>query len=548
LRRPVICENNPCMNTSTCDAVVWRETPWIWGALIAAAVVVAAMFDDGLLRLLEAWGGQEEYSYGYLIPFITLFLIWQKKDALERIPFTGSWTGVGLCVLGAVLFIAGELSAVYAIVQYAFLVVLAGLALALLGWRGFRVILVPLLILAFMIPLPGFIYGGLSNQLQLISSRIGVWVIQLFGISVHLEGNVIDLGTFKLQVVEACSGLRYLFPLMTFGFILAYFFHAEWWKRAIVFLSTIPITILMNSFRIGVIGVMVEYWGQSMAEGFLHDFEGWAIFMACTAILLGEIWLLARIGRDRRPLSALLNLTFPVPAPRDLPVRYRALPAPYLGALALITLVLGASLLIPQRAEIAPPRSGFAEFPLVFPGWEGRFEPLDPMYIDSLNFDDYIMANYAAPGRELVNFYVGYYAAQNKEKVPHSPRACIPGGGWEITSLTRRTVDPTGAPQVLDALPGPGSVPVNIVVIQKGRDRQLVYYWFQQRGRVVTDEFLVKWYIFWDAITLGRTDGALVRLVTPVPAGDDMEAAHHRLRDFVRLVYPELERFVPGRS
>lgn len=107
----------------------------------------------------------------------------------------------------------------------------------------------------------------------------------MFQIPVFLEGNIIDLGVYQLQVVEACSGLRYLFPLMSLGFIAAYFYQAAFWKRAIVFLMTIPITILMNSFRIGVIGVMVDNWGISMAEGFLHDFEGWIIFMACAAIL-----------------------------------------------------------------------------------------------------------------------------------------------------------------------------------------------------------------------------------------------------------------------
>jgi exosortase D (VPLPA-CTERM-specific) len=535
------------MATIRDEAVVWRETPWIWGALLVAAAIMATTFEQGLGRLLEIWGQQEEYSYGYLIPFITLFLIWQKKDLLERIPFPGSWAGVALCAGGALLFLAGDLSAAYTIVQYAFLVVLAGCALALLGWRGFRVILIPLLILAFMIPLPGFIYGSLSNQLQLLSSRLGVAIIQLFGISVYLEGNVIDLGSYKLQVVEACSGLRYLFPLMTFGFILAYFFRAAWWKRAALFLSTIPITILMNSFRIGVIGVMVEYWGRSMAEGFLHDFEGWAVFMACTALLLGEIWLLARIGPDRRAFGAALNLALPAATPPDLPVRYRALPPAYLGALALITLVMTVSLLLPQRAEVAPPRREFTDFPLSLPGWRGHLEPLAPEYIDSLNFDDYIMANYvAADGQGLVNLYVGYYATQSKEKVPHSPRACIPGGGWEITSLTRRAVDTSGEAPMVDALPGPAILPVNSVVIEKGRDRQLVYYWFQQRGRIITNEFLVKWYIFQDAILMHRTDGALVRLVTPIPPGGDMAAAHRRLRDFTRLIYPQLGQFVPG--
>lgn len=529
-------------------AVVWKPTPWIWISVFLAAAFIAIIFSDSMANLFQVWE-QEEYSHGYLIPFVALFLIWQKKDVLERLPFTGSWAGLGFCVFGSLIFLAGDLSAVHIIGQYALVMMIAGLALALLGWQGFRVILMPLLILGFMVPLPGFLYGGLSNYLQLISSEIGVWVIRLFGISVYLEGNVIDLGSFKLQVVEACSGLRYLFPLMTFGFIIAYFFQAPLWKRAVVFLSTIPITILMNSFRIGVIGVMVEYWGQSMAEGFLHDFEGWVVFMACTVILLIEVWLLARIGGSRQSFASVINIAMPRPTPRDAVVHRRSLPVPYLAALSLIVLVMIVLPLLPKQAGMPPEREELADFPLAVPGWKGKFEPMEQQFVDSLNFDDYLMANYISPQRELVNFYIGYYATQNKDKVPHSPSGCIPAGGWQIASLDRRMIDFDGTmPVGLASSAASPYLPVNSAVIQKGRDRQLVYYWFEQRGRVVTNELMVKWYIFWDSITQGRTDGALVRLVTPMPEGTDMDEAHRRLRDFTLRVYPELERFVPGRT
>ena len=159
-----------------------------------------------------------------------------------------------LVVIGVGLSFLGDLSTLYIVVQYAFLVVLAGLALTFMGWRGFKEIWVPLLLLAFMIPLPTFcirVFGANRNSSL---RRLGVAIIRLFGISVLLEGNVIDLGNYKLQVAEACNGLRYLFPLMALGFIAAYFFKGALWKRAIIFLSTIPITILMNSFRIAVIG------------------------------------------------------------------------------------------------------------------------------------------------------------------------------------------------------------------------------------------------------------------------------------------------------
>ena len=184
-----------------------------------------------------------------------------------------------------------------------------GVVLAFLGWRGTAVVWAPLVFLVFMIPLPDFLQIKLSAQMQLISSVLGVALIRLMDISVFLEGNLIDLGAYKLQVAEACSGLRYLFPLMSFGFLIAYLYNAPVWRRAVVFLSTIPITILMNSFRVGVIGILVEYYGVEMAEGFLHDFEGWVVFMLCCATLFLEIWGLDRLTSNRRGLYQMFNFS-----------------------------------------------------------------------------------------------------------------------------------------------------------------------------------------------------------------------------------------------
>ena len=130
--------------------------------------------------------------------------------------------------------------------------------------------------------------------LQFLSSELGVWVIRAAGISVLLEGNIIDLGNYQLEVAEACSGLRYLFPLMTLAFIVAYLFRGPLWKRTVIFLSSIPITVVMNSVRIGFIGITVERWGTGMAEGALHDFEGWLVFMLSTgAVILTALGLRA---------------------------------------------------------------------------------------------------------------------------------------------------------------------------------------------------------------------------------------------------------------
>ena len=519
------------------EPIVWRHRAIDWIAFTALCALLIVTFNEGLRYMVQVWDGREEYSYGYLIPFITLFLIWQKKEALERIPFTGSWLGVGVVAFGVLMLMLGNLSTLYVIGQYALLVVLAGLVLAFTGRRGFRVVLVPLFVLAFMIPLPDFLLVSLSDKLQLISSQIGVWFIRAFGVSVNLEGNVIDLGEMKLQVVEACSGLRYLFPLMTFGFITAYFFKAAFWKRAVIFLSTIPITILMNSFRIGVIGVTVEYWGQSMAEGFLHDFEGWFVFMACTGVLFLEMLLLAKIGKDSRPLREVFGLEFPAPSPTNAQVHYRSLPRPFLAGAALLVAVMVLSLLVPPRVELIPERPEFRDFPLNVGEWHGKGARLEQIYVDALKFDDYLLADFT-DGKGPVNLYAAYYGSQQKGESAHSPRTCMPGGGWEITSLTQRPI--TGA------LVNGQTLIANRAVIEMGESKQVVYYWFQQRGRVVTNEYLVKWYLLWDAVTRNRTDGALVRLTASVQRGEQFADADQRLEAFARALAPQLETYIPN--
>ena len=515
---------------------LWRMSLLSWGLVLGAGIGITALFFEAV-SLMVLWWEKDEYSHGYMIPPIVAFLIWQKKNLLEQVKFSGSWAGVVFLAFGLFLFYAGQLNAPYIVIQYGFLITLAGLLLAFMGWQAFRFIWVPLLILAFMVPLPNIIYRNLSAALQLISSEIGVAFIRMFDISVYLEGNVIDLGSYKLQVVEACSGLRYLFPLMTLGFIAAYFFKGAFWKRAVIFLSSIPITVLMNSIRIGVIGVMVEYWGQSMAEGFLHDFEGWAVFMACTGILILEMWVFARIGKDRKPLQEAFGIEFPDPTPRDAAVKARGMPVQLLVA---ISVLIAAGLLSTQtekRAEIIPDRMDFSGFPERIGPWNGEGVRMEQIYIDELKFDDYILADYSDGNGAPVNFYAAYYGSQVTGESSHSPRNCLPGGGWQITS--------SEAKEIPGVTIGDTPLVVNRFEIRKGDFRQLVYYWFQGRNRIDTNEYIVKWHLFWDALTKSRTDGALVRLTILVAPGAEIAEADKRLASFAKEVSGLLVDYIP---
>lgn len=519
--------------------VYWKDSfLFLISFSVLAVLLVFALYDHGLNRMVNYWFTREEYSHGVLIPFITAFLIWQKRDVLERIPFDGSWAGVVVTLLGSLIISIGNISAITAIMQYGFVITLAGFALAYMGWRGFKEIWIPLLLLFFMIPFPDVIIQDLSRHLQLISSSIGVWIIRLFGISVYLEGNVIDLGVYKLQVVEACSGLRYLFPLMTLGFVCAYIYKAALWKRIAVFLSTIPITIFLNSFRIGMIGVLVEYWGQSMAEGFLHDFEGWAVFMACTGILVLEMWGLVQLGKEKLPLRQVFGLDFPEATPKDARLHYRPLGRAYWTTAVIVSIAVISLFILPaKRDDVKISRKEFSDFPMVLDDWNGKPEPMDRLYLDALNLDDYLIANYVNNRQQVVNLYVAYYASQSKGASIHSPRACLPGGGWEVKSLTQRMVDGVRA--------GSTPIQVNRAEIQLGERRQLVYYWFQMHGRGISNEYLLKWYVFWDALTRNRTDAALVRIITSLKPGESVENADRRLTSIMKTLNQHMSDYVP---
>jgi exosortase D (VPLPA-CTERM-specific) len=509
-------------------------------ALFAILVgILVFAFRDGLIWAATDDWPTDEYNHCYLIPFISLFLLATWARDLAAVPWTGAKAGLWVLGFSFVLLLLGEFSAIYTISQVGFVIGVIGAAIAVFGMQFFRIAWPALVYLFFMVPLPDFLQVQLTADLQLISSRLGVAFVRLFG-PVYLEGNIIDLGNYKLAVAEACSGLRYLFPLMSFGFLCAVLYQAPLWQRAVVFLSTIPITVLMNSLRIGIIGLLVTRGGIEQAEGFMHDFEGWVVFMVCVGILFLEMFILSRLS-GRRLLRSLRMDTPPVAEMMRImaaqPAHRMALVA---GALVIAGGVLSAGL--EKREDLVPRRGELATFPLRIGDWVGDEQYIEPTLLDAVQADDTLAAAYRRSADPIpIGMWIAYYSSQRSGRAVHSPRVCLPGGGWEIQSFEERTLE--------NITPDGRSVPVNRVIIGLGDDRQLVYYWFSQRGRLLTNEYVVKWYIFWDALTRNRTDGALVRLTTYIDKGTDgLADADRRLQDFIRDVDPKLTYFIPQRD
>jgi exosortase D (VPLPA-CTERM-specific) len=517
------------------------------------------LYADSLVFLSGYWIGSEDYSHGMFVPLISLFLIWQARHCITEAGAGNSWWGLAVIVAGLVLYWVGELATLYVLQHVSLWIVIVGLVIASIGIRGARAIAFPLSYLLSSIPLPVFLYASVSSQLQLWSSTLGVGFLHLVGVTAFRDGNVIDLGPVQLQVVEACSGIRYLLPLTSLALLCAYLFKDRMWKRVMLVLSSIPISILVNGFRIGMIGVLVEWYGQGAAEGFSHLFEGWLLFMASLGLLILEMWMLAQMGRSGDRTSFVSRFTWassnsdPIPAEGLQPLHSpssstvasaafqpsnrRFLGPAYLCSVALMIPVAFASTFIVEHEDVSPPRTMFVDFPMQLEGWIGTSLTLEKQYIDALRFDDYMLADYRLGGGQPVNLYTAYYRSQRKGQSAHSPQSCLPGGGWEISSLTYMDVPASsGVDRPLH---------VNRALIQKDRQKQVVLYWFKQRERILSNEYLVKVFLFWDGVSRGRTDGALVRIASLVGPGETEDIVDQRLRRFVATVAPELHRYVP---
>jgi exosortase len=292
----------------------------IWKPLLVAAAVAFAYWGV-LARLGRFWWEDENYSHGLLIPFVIGYILWAERGRLSSIAERSRllW-GAALAVAALLMLWVGTAGAELFTQRTSLVVLLAGLAVYFRGWRLLRAVAVPLFLLALAIPVPTIVFNKIAFPLQLFASRCAVWAMRLFDIPVLREGNVIELyplgstTTKRLEVVEACSGIRSLMTLVTLAVVFAYFtspaddegkggrrFERFRVMRAVlVVLAAVPIAIITNAARVSGTGVLARYYGTEVADGFFHEFSGWVIYIAAFLLLFAFGWLLDRFNPTRR--------------------------------------------------------------------------------------------------------------------------------------------------------------------------------------------------------------------------------------------------------
>lgn len=266
---------------------------WYFGFLVV-------LFFPVLATMVKEWATLEEMGHGFFVPLVAGYVVWNDRERILAQPVKPFLPAAFLIVWGFFQMVLGFLGADFFTARTAFLIALVGVIWTLAGTAVLRSLLFPLFILLFMIRIPLFVYQQMTFPLQIFASKVATFLLQTIGIPVLRDGNILELPSQRLEVIEACSGIRSLLSLTFLSLAYAYTFDSRVWMRPVLFLCSIPIAIGANAIRVTVTGILSEY-NQKLAEGFFHSFEGWLLFM----VALGALILIHRlICRFRRPADA----------------------------------------------------------------------------------------------------------------------------------------------------------------------------------------------------------------------------------------------------
>jgi exosortase D (VPLPA-CTERM-specific) len=493
-----------------------------------------AAYYTPLRAMVNVWATNDDYSYGFLIPVISVYLFWDMRHKVRGLAFRPSWSVLPFLSIFILISIYGILGSSGNISRPAIPIVFMLLFAFIFGIEAFKRFVLPLGFLIFMVPLPAFLDRTIGVFLKSVSSQLGGGFIRLSGMSVYVSGNVIDLGVTQLQVVDACSGLRFIFPLLALGILYAYFFEKVRWKQVFCIFATVPIAIFTNGLRIAITGVLTHNIGPEVAEGFFHDFSGWAIFML-SALFLFVMGRLLRLFPPRKP-TAKGNAEESERNESKPSVHFSGNKAAFFTAFALLFTVgaLGATTGTLPPIEL---KNSIATFPISFDGWTGTSQRVDPLIIDASGAEDAFSGLYQNGNGEVVSLYIGYRGSSflENDNFFHSPTVCLPSSGWK--TLDKST-------HVIGDIDGYGKLKVTTMLIESMGTRQLVYFWFQTKNKATYDKNINRFHLTLHALLRDNTHDMFMRTITSLAAGESLRTVQVRMDKFVRDSMKAVQQFL----
>jgi exosortase len=284
-------------NTERVETRLWSRRLGAWCVILVSLVLL--LYASVIKDLVLQWWNDADYGHGFFVPLFSGYILWRERDRWTKTEIKPSNFGF-VVMLGAVaLLLLGSLGAEFFTSRFSLLVLLAGIILFLAGWKMLHAVSFPLGYLMWMIPIPVIIYNQITFPLQLIASRLATAWLEFAQVPVLRDGNILILSNYSLEVVEACSGIRSLMTLMALAVAYGYLVSPRRWVRYVLAAFMVPIAIVTNALRIMGAGILARHFGPAAAEGFLHQFSGWAIFLVALGLMFASDWILRRIAERR---------------------------------------------------------------------------------------------------------------------------------------------------------------------------------------------------------------------------------------------------------
>lgn len=481
--------------------------------------------------LASTWWNNTVYSHGFLIPFISAYLIWLRRRQLSAIKYSPSLLpGLAVLTLGLMMHAVGHAGGVEVLQEVSIIVTISGIVLMFLGAGFLKALAFPILYLSFMFTTWGTLTDKMNLPSQLFAANLGTWLLQSIGIPAARNGVFIELPRITLEVARECSGVNYLIAIAAIGIPVAYITLRSWGRRLILVGGAIVIAFLANGFRVALIGTLSYYGLAGDLHGPYHILQGMFVSAIGFAILVVGAWVLSKGDRETtRDVEALQP-------PSRRPIDQSDMPAPgasrfpLLLAAALMTVVGGYVNFLPLKQ--VPLKTDLALLPYTINGWRGfDSEPVISIF-RKMGVDHDLSRTYTnGDGKGVINLYVGYYKRQEqgKELVNYSSERLHDG------ATTQRVPLDSG-----------GVVWINRLERDENGARQTLLFWYDLNGRIVADKYAAKAYTAWDSLTGRRSNGAVV--IIAIEHLEDQVSDEALLKEgasFVQGLIPVLNHYLP---
>jgi EpsI family protein len=500
----------------------------IWLQVGLLLVLYLLFYRPALPGLVRDWYNNSTFSYGFLIPLLFAFLVWSKRPLLKTIPIRPSAWGILLLAGAVIIRLAAEGIGDAFTTRVSMLIALVALVILILGIRQFKMLRYPLAYLFLMIPWPYTFLKPITDSLRLSQAAMLALALNSVGVHVTREAYFLYLPNIILEVADVCSGLASVFALTTVAGIHAYFLSIRPTLKLLLIVSAAPFAIIGNLVRMIVTAILAYFFGSIVFQTTLHTFGGTLTFLLGLALLiaLGEL-LRRKAGGFERQMEA--GAMEEVPKTRSKPISNWPMFLLAAGLLVLgshLAAVLGRQSAVPVKGELQKLSAHLGPYVQSHSEWTSRYQDDEA--------ETSISRIYEGERTIPIELFVGYRGSQWGDHHLRSPRMYSPDDWNYVWERSSRLPGPNGA-----------TIDGKWVLIGRGSARRLIFYWYQIWGRSVSGELEYRLHLIRKSLIDRRTDGAVIRIATPVSQNESIEESKERIENFALVLYPELRAILP---